>query len=336
MKRSLVAATAFVLVSVSIASAAVVPVKVKGRVRIDEFLPAANGTYLIWSANSIAHPRHYDAWVEPLDKSTDPVMMNAVGSLRGFTGSTVNGNEAMFQEVTAGARVTRSNIYFFDVETKVRSAPPAGVNTSDWEWAPSSSPGFILFGRNRFDSLTAPWDVVLFDRLAGTQMVLDSVKNRCGCIYPGSVTDSYATWAKCVTVCQVYYYDIVAGLKHLVPNPLGKFQYSSALSQDSSSVYLVRSGRACGAGVKLMRWDVGGGDPVIVTSLADLEDIWWSPGVYTDIDGHDHVYYGQIHCGGKYYTDIYRVDDTETVSVAVTSERPALGTKRIVRPDARP
>lgn len=310
------------------------PTKVKGRARVDELFPAASDTYLIWSQNSIARPRRYNAWVEPLDRSVPATKMNAPGSVHGFTGSTVNGDEAMFQEVTAGARFTKSNIYLFDVATKVRSDPPDGVNTRYWEWSPSSSPGYILFGRNRFATPTSPWQVVLHDRGDGTETILDSVRNRCGCIYPGNVTDSYATWAKCVTTCQAWYHDIVAGTTQRIANPLDRQQYSPAVSGDSSSIYFVRSGNACGANVKLMRWDIGGGDPVVVSSLADGLDIYWSPGVFTDGDGHDHVYFGQLACD-SFYGDIYVADDAETASVASTAGAAGVVWKAIARPDAR-
>jgi hypothetical protein len=308
----------------------IAPVLVKGRSAVDEFNAAADGTYLLWTQNTIAHPRHYDGYIQPLAGGST-TKVNAAGT-KAFVGPTINGTEAVFQEIASGARVTHSNVYLYDTTTDTRSNPPAGVNTKDWEWGPASSPGFILFGRNQFKTGRSPWKVILYDRNTQQFTVLDQVKNRCGCIFPGGVTDSYATWTKCSSFpCQAYYYDISGQTTHTVPNPLGKQQYYPSPSGDSSSIYFVRSGTACGANANIMRYDIGGGDPVVVSNLPDNHDVEASPSVYTDGLSSDHVYFGELTCKGNFYGDIYKIDGAEVPTFAGSGSRAKPG-RRVPRP----
>lgn len=314
-------ATSFIVIVVVLAvsgpswgGAPSAPTKVLGTHGAQEFNPAANDTYLVWSSNSVSRPRHYDAWSQPLDHSAAPSKMNAPKTL-GYTGGSLNGNEATFQQVTFGSRVTHSNVYFDDVTTDTVTNPPAGINTTDWEWSASSSPGFILFGRNQFRTNRSPWKVILYDRNLTTFTTLDSVKNRCGCIYPGTVTDSYATWTKCNTFpCQVYVYDIVGQSTTVIPNPLLKQQYAGSVATDSGAFYYVRSGNRCGQSVRLMRLDVGSLTPVVIASLAGGIDAN-STFAFTDGLSADHVYYSQYDCAANNF-DIYVVDNAQLLSGA--------------------
>ncbi len=311
-----VVALAMTLVVTAVSAAQISPTKYKGLKKIYEFQPTVNDTYFAWSQNSLARPRHFNSWYEPIDHSVVRKQINAAGT-DSYMG-TLNGNEGSFQEITSGTRRSHSNIYFYDVSTDTRTRPPTGVNTKYWEWSPSSSPGFILFGRNQFGTGKSPWEVILYDRTNETFTTLARVSNNCGCIHPEAVTDSFATWTRCSSghVCQVFYYDIANATTHRVPNPLRKPQYTSAITSDSGSIYYVRHGYQCGGSVKIMRFDIGTTVPVVVASLPKGIDSGGSIFAYTDGSSHDHVYFSELACSNG-SADIYVIDDAETASLAI-------------------
>jgi hypothetical protein len=216
----------------------------------NQFSGDGNSTYLTWATNSTDHPRHYDARARLL-AGGGGFKMNASGT-EGFAGD-INGDttEAAYQQVNGSS----SNILLYDLEARTRSAASSVVNTDLWEWAPSVSDGYILFGRNKFARPSSPWKVVLYDRNSDSTMVLDSVTNACGCIIPGQVSDDYATWTRCDrATCQAWYYDIAADTTARVPNPLDKQQYYPSVSAATGDIYLVRSGNGCGQNVRRIRW----------------------------------------------------------------------------------
>ena len=278
----------------------------------DQLVGDGNSSWVIWSTNSPDHRNHYDARARSI-KGGDAFKMNAPHTV-GYTGD-INGEttEAAYQQVSGRS----ANIFLYDLEARTRTSAGRVVNTELWEWMPSISPGYILFGRNNFSRAGAPWRIVLYDREADATRMLDTVTNECGCFFPGQVSDEYATWTNCEgTRCQAWYYDIAADEIHKVPNPLNKYQYSPGVSEVTGDLYFVRSGDACGQNVRLVRWDpVAGGAAVIVSAHPSGYDVFGPVRVFDDTGGHQDVFLDRYECGGRFYGDVYGVNDADTAGI---------------------
>jgi hypothetical protein len=183
------------------------------------------------------------------------------------------------------------------------------------------SPGFILFGRNKFDRPASPWKVILYDRTNFTFNTLGKESYACFCIFPGVVTDDFATWTDCAgAVCQAYYYDIANTTPHKIPNPLHAQQYDASVNGSGTELYYVRSGNGCGIRVKIMRWTIGGGsDPVVVSALPAGYDVAQHTFTYTDVLSHDQVYFDRARCSKTYPSDLYVVQDADTALTAAAT-----------------
>jgi hypothetical protein len=308
-----VAVSSAVLLGSTAASASLItPTLVVGGAKVNQIYPSANDTHVIWTENSAARPKHYDAVSSVLPPTGSPTRMNQAGSL-GFTGNITNGtSEAIYQEVANHA----SNLYLYDVSTDVRTDPPAGVNTSAWEWKPSISAGFMEFGRSTATFKPRAKDkVVLYDRNAHTSKVLATLPEGCLCIYAEQVSDEYATWIECPNICRVWYYDIAADKVHQLKDPRGLWNYAPSIDGTTGALYFVQSGDACGLKVKLMRWSIGSpiDSATVVSKLPSGYDVGDSR-VTVTLGGDDDVYFSRQKCGGKNYSDIYKVAAANTAS----------------------
>jgi hypothetical protein len=191
------------------------------------------------------------------------------------------------------------------------TSPGTGVNTNNWEFFPSISQDWILFGR----IISHEKRIILFDRNTSQMTTLDSVPYPgTGYISPASVTETYATWTKCgKTSCNVFYYDLIAKTKGRVPNPNHHYFYYGSTSDTSNKLYFVRSGQACGARVKIASWNIGTADAITtVASLPSGFDVSNRTSTFVDSSVHDDVYYDQFRCSGKQYADIYEAPSAET------------------------
>ncbi|MDP9298535.1 MAG: hypothetical protein M3O98_07700 [Actinomycetota bacterium] len=296
-------AVAISLLGLSPAEAAPITVKILGG-PTDQFNPGANASWIGWSENSIDNPKHYDAFVSPL-----PIGSGATTKLNSsrqgiFGGITPDTNEAIFQQFNNKG----SDLYVFNLTTMLQEPDPVGLNTSGWEAFPAISASSILFLRQgrRAESLR------LYDRTSHSTIKLDDVDFATGSIEVGNVTEKYATWTKCVVICNVYFYDIAALRTHKVPNPNRQFFYAGSTTDATGEMYFVRSGSACGVKVKIRRWTIGSGatQPVTVASMPDGYDVLRT---FTFNDGtNDNVYFDRLRCGGSYYSNIYEVEYADT------------------------
>ena len=214
------------------------------------------------------------------------------------------GEDAIFQE----ARRRNSSVFLYDIPTDAPSASPAGINTELWEWAPDISAGFILFGRNSFDRDRSPWKVMLYDRVAQTFQKLDSVRNRCGCIFPESVSERYAAWTTCEGIrCQVWVHDTATQTTRKVPNPRRQ-QYGAAVTDDGQ-VYFVRSKRGCGANPQIRRWEFGGGPTTtLIFDFPNGTDLRAGMDVLEGVTDDD-LYFDRFTCSDRRFRgNVYRID----------------------------
>jgi hypothetical protein len=312
IKRLLAVAvsSAFLMGSAAASASLITPTLVVGGSKVDQIYPSANDTHVIWTQNSTARPKHYDAESSVLPPLS-PTKMNQAGSL-GFTGNITNGtSEAIYQEIANHA----SDLYLYDVSTDARTTPP-NVNTSAWEWKPSISPGYIEFGRSTaVFKPKAKEKVVLYDRNAQSSKVLATMPEGCLCIYAEQVSDQYATWIECPNICRVWYYDIANDKVHQLKDPNGLWNYGPSVDGATGTLYFVQSGDACGLKVKLMRWSIG--TPIdsatVVSKLPSGYDVG-DTRVTVALGGDDDVYFSRMKCAGKYYSDIYKVASANTAS----------------------
>jgi hypothetical protein len=310
-RRSVAGGVVAFLLAATPAYALITPTKVKGGGGA-QVLPAVNTNDIGWSSSTKAHPNHFDAYAQ-LRSGGAITKVNGrrtVGYMGAFDGDT----STIFYQQTSGYS---SDIYTDDFLVPGSRALAPDINTKLWEYEPSVSPGYILFGRNAFTSSSSPWLILLYNRATHSTTQLDQVTYRCGCVWPGQVTDQYATWTRCSrTSCAVKYYDIASGLTFNVPNPQGKLQYNPSVSAATGDFYFVASGFGCGKHVALYRWNpVSGGDPVRIASLEAGYDVFWSTFTLDDsVDSHQDVYFDRTVCVRHYPADIYELIDADTAA----------------------
>jgi hypothetical protein len=292
------------LLGMSTATAAITPIKILGG-RTDQVGPAANASFIGFTANTTDAPDHYDAYVTAT--AGGAVTKVNTGGLGWFGGIRPDTNQAIFQQYNRHD----SNLHVIDLDTMNVTSPGAGVNTNNWEFFPSISQDWILFGR----IVSGEKRIILFNRNTSVRTELDSIPYPgTGFIGPGNVTEKYATWTKCgKTSCNVFYYDLVAETRGRVPNPDKHYFYFGSAGDASGKLYFVRSGNACGARVKIQSWNIGTADSfTTVAALPAGYDVKYRTFTFVAAGTHDDVYYDQLRCSGKYYADIYEAPSAET------------------------
>ena len=188
--------------------------------------PAAFGTYLSWNQNSAAKPNHPNAF---LRNGATTIQLNPAHTF-GYAGG-IDGSTVVFQQVSLKSQ---SDIRFYDAVTKVRSAPPAGVNTPAWEWSPSVSGNWLLFGR---ESKTTASQVILRNRTSKTSYKLATENTQTTFVSPGQVNGNWAVWSECFSDhCSVYLRDIAGKVTTKLANtlPPARDEYAPSVSTDGT------------------------------------------------------------------------------------------------------
>jgi hypothetical protein len=251
--------------------------------RAQEAIPSADAEHLAWSQATRRSPR-YQLYMQ---RSGEPRVRVNRARTQGFSGG-FDGETFVYQET----RGTQSNLQFYDVASGGRSAPPAGVNTRRWEWHPTLSGDWLLFGRS---NSAARVDLVLLRNLAtGETRRLGRLRwGRRTIAEPGQVNGNYAVWYRCTPACDVFLYDIAAGTTTRIPNPNRRQQYDPSVTSDGT-VYFVRSGRGCGASVRLVRHPIGGPSKVLAT-LGSGRDSFHTYALEND-DGTTSLFFDRVRC----------------------------------------
>lgn len=273
--------------------------------KTDQFGPGAEGdTWVGWT--QYVKPT-FTAHIRMQDGTDHRSFRRRDGAHSFFGGFDPTNDDVIFQD----AKGANSNLYLYHVGTDDFGAPPDGINTDLWEWAPDISTAYILFGRNNFNTQSSPWRIVLYDRALQSFQVLDSVENRCGCIWPEAVTDRYVAWTKCEARCHVFVYDTLTDTKTRVPNP-SKQQYAAALSDDGQ-VYFVRSGDNCNADPKIMRYTLSTDTTELVFVYPNGTNLVSSLDLVDGVDLNDDLYFDRAACDDlNYRGNIYRIPDVFT------------------------
>ena len=207
------------------------------------------GTYLAYDQSRPGHPNQFDVYVKPAGVRRFKVNTQGVAYGGGIDGTTM-----IYQSVRNG----QSDVRLFDVVTHARSVP-AGVNSKRWEWAPTISGDWILYGQE-WGSPPFSDRVILHDtNTAETRILDEQIGKPDRTLTPGQVNGDFATWDRYTHLSRtenVFRYQISTQTKTRIPVPTGKVQYSSSVTP-TGTVFYARSGLGCGTHVTLREYSSG-------------------------------------------------------------------------------
>jgi hypothetical protein len=195
------------------------------------------------------------------------------------------------------------------------------VNTDQWEYWPSLSGRWLLFGRLYGNGTRR---IILFDLSTNTARRLDKVRRDRAFIAPGQVNGDYAVWHKCRSArkCDVVRYHIPDGARRTIPNPTGR-QHAPSVAEDGT-VFFARSRGRCGSGVRLVRYSLDGTSTVL-WQLPSGDDIG-ATSVHLEADGTTMVLYDHFACREAAESDAWRIGEDLSPQLTVTVEGDAKGT----------
>src|SRR5215218_1551079 len=170
MKRGLsLLVIAAVLVGVPLAYALLAETPVFTSTK-NERNPAADwdtaGTTEVWAftRSRTGYPNRYDAYAK--EGTNASLKLNTAG--QGWTGG-IDYPTVVYQRVYNG----QSNIFLYDLSNDTRPPTPDGVNTSKWEWHPTISGEWLLYGRD--DNSTPTQRVILHNRNTHVERLLSGI-----------------------------------------------------------------------------------------------------------------------------------------------------------------
>jgi hypothetical protein len=269
----------------------------------NEQSPAVTTGWFAWTQSSADHPNRTNVRAEAMPVDGASVFQVNDPGTRAWTGG-IEGSQLVYQQIDSGD----SDIRLHDLATNQPVANPP-INTNLWEWHPSISTDttgdrWIMFGRQN----TSTWTQRIFAYNTSDDVMVELAEttNRRDSLIPGQLNGDWATWTACRPNCQVRYVNLLDGLPATkVPRPSNvRHQYGSSIAEDGT-VYFVRSGRGCGANVRVMRRSAGDTDRVI--DLPNRRDIFFT---YTadGLGGGNHVFYDRVACGSGAW-NIYKFID---------------------------
>jgi hypothetical protein len=278
-----------VMASTALGAVAQVPVLTSPR---NEVQAAASDAFLAWSQNSVAHPHLFNAWVRPSGGGAR-VRVNHVGT-QGFMGG-IDGTTLVYQQI----KRNQSDVKLFNLVTHVRSNPPAGVDTAAWEFHPSVSGSWMLFGRYR--SSTNRDRAILFNTSTRQLIVLADRPGSGQTVEPGQVNGNFAVWSQCTaTGCNVWEYDIATATKTRLPNAVpGHYNYAPSVDSNGT-VYFAHSGKSCGA--RIEKRPVGGPTSTVVALRG--RDI--NQSYLATVASQSNLFFAKFNCQTSTY-DIFKI-----------------------------
>lgn len=276
---------------------AATPQIILGRPRVGEYQPVRGDGWIAWQQNTTSRPRHYDV-IGRLADGGSRYRVNAPGT-DGANGDIEDGL-LVYQQFERG----RSGIRFFDLTTGDRTNPPPGVNTEHWEYWPSMSGTWLLFGRLQGNGTRR---LILFDLSTGVSRRLARTRGPDAFLAPGQVNGDWAVWYRCPSEseCNVVRYRISTGELEVIPNPRDRKQHSPSVDRDGTAYYVRESGE-CGNRARLMRRSPGG----------PSEELWRLPN--GDDIGRTHaqvrrlgttILYDHFSCGRDAESDAWQFVD---------------------------
>jgi hypothetical protein len=283
------------LVATASSARAAAPEPILDGPRVGEYQPIRGGGWIAWQQNTRKRPNHYDLYVRPVGGGST-FRVNAKG-LSGANGD-IEDNLLVYQQF----RKKRSGLRFFDLTTHDRSKPPAKVNTEHWEYWPSMSGQWLLFGRLMLNGTRR---LILFDLSTGKGRVLAQVRGESSFLAPGQVNGDWAVWSRCASEspCNVLRYRISTEESDIIDNPHHREQHSPSVDANGT-VYFARGNGECGNRVRLIRERLDGSD----------EELWRLPNgddigrTHLQVRPHGNtVLYDEFSCGRSVESDVWQI-----------------------------
>jgi hypothetical protein len=261
--------------------------------RAGEFQPVRSRRYLAWERNTRAHPGRYAVYARR--RSGPKFRVNARGT-EGANGG-IEGTHLVYQQF----RKRTSDIKFFDLARRRRRNPPKGINTRHWEYWPSISGDWIMFGRY---ARRGNRKIVVANVRTGEARVIARTSSKDAFLGPGQVNGAWAVYAECTptTKCDVYRYNLATRAKSRVPNP-GFYQRAPSITP-SGTVYFARARHRCGRSVRVMRHALGSRVKT-VRRLADGIDVG-DTYVFARGAGRNSVLFDRRRCGQPAGSNIHQ------------------------------
>jgi hypothetical protein len=194
-----------------------------------ELQPAAAEGYLGYSQNSSRHPNRFNLYVRP---DAQPRFRVNPRRTIAFAGMIDGTTLAYYQRRLSDKRY---DIKLFDIVSKTRPAPPAGLNTSRSEITPAISSDWLLFKRLRHSG--SPGAILLASRTSSEVRTLEPRSD--SYVQVGGLAGNYAVWTRCgrLSHCQTWRYDIAAQTKTRLANPAGRSQFAASVLADGTTYY---------------------------------------------------------------------------------------------------
>ena len=272
----------------------------------DQFQPSTNGTYLIWTQNSLAQPKRFRA-LGKVRGTTTVFQLNEVGTQGYAGGIDPDQDRAIYQQIE-GATSDLYTISLVNPTSRTKLGPK--INTAFREWGPEISNRYFLFARDA----SLKTSIILYDRLAKTTKRLASRDLATVYLAPGSVGERYATWTACTpSDCDAFVYDAQTGTTVVVPAPAGRGNYAPLVHEGEGQLYFARSGPSCGATVRLLRVPVAtpATAPVLLTTLPVGIDAGYQLS-FEDVGGRVDLWFSRYRCAYR-QGDLYRLLDVGVV-----------------------
>lgn len=179
------------------AAGAATQVAVKASSAFEQVPGTGGGTYFAWSRGNPARLLIQSGPGQPAFRVN--------GSRSHAWSGSIDGTTFVYQLARGG----NSDIRLMDVVSHVKSVP-TGINTRRWEWHPTISGDWILFGRSTLDRNRSR--VLLHNTSTDQTITLADAQGRSTRTDPGQVSGDYAVWDRCAHhVCNVYRYRISTG-----------------------------------------------------------------------------------------------------------------------------
>jgi hypothetical protein len=273
-----------------------------------EYQPARGPNHLAWEQNTKNKPNHFDVYVQR--DGGGPVRANP-GRFNAAMGG-IDDDLLVYQQY----RKKRSDLFLYDLNAATRFRLPRRVNSRQWEYWPSISEPWLLFGRWKMSRETR--QLILHNLASGEQRVLHRIRGRKAFIDPGQVNGDFVVWSTCPSKgrCQVYRYQISTGTRVQVPNP-GSFQRAPSVNPEGT-VFLSRGGKGCGGSVRIVKIAPDGSEEILAQFPEGLDsrDTY----AYMDEGGVTHLFYERFACGRPTGSHIFRVVDPEEGSITIRKD----------------
>lgn len=294
--RSVLAAF-FVLLMIA-PPASALPLERITNTKADEQRPAITEGSIAWQRRGTGKRPRYDVMLRADGGGIRRVNpKNKQGFMGDFDGTTL-----VYQE--AGRD---SNIKTFDIVTGARGSYGKPVNTKHWEFWPTRSGDWLMFGRQHIR--TARYQLLLHNASTGELRQLTTLGPK-GYLDPGQVSGDWAAWTRCGPGfrCRSFVLQISTGQVTMIPRG-APAQFAAGVDANGT-VYYGNSGRGCGIKSRLMRYRQDGTVKQL-TKFSKGRD-FGSARVHTDAAGMNHVVIDLGRCDPA-ASEIYRfVDDPTT------------------------